>query len=228
MTSPGSPAPATAVRSINKRVLDPGERVAEVLFGLIMVLTFTGSLSIAEAGRDDIRAMLIGALGCNIAWGIIDAIFYLMGCFAERARNLGTYRALRQAADPAAARRLIAEALPPVLASVLAPEELERARQRLQALPEPSEHARLSASDWRGACGVFFLVFLSTFPVAVPFLVMQSAPVAMRVSNGVAVVMLFVAGIAYGQLVGRSPWVFGISMVALGSALVALTIALGG
>ena len=38
-----------------------------------MVLTFTGSLSVAEAGRDDVRTMLIGALGCNLAWGIIDA-----------------------------------------------------------------------------------------------------------------------------------------------------------
>ncbi len=61
----------------SKRVLDPVERVSEVLFGLIMVLTFTGSLSVAKAGRDDIRTMLIGALGCNIAWGIIDGVLYL-------------------------------------------------------------------------------------------------------------------------------------------------------
>jgi VIT family len=210
------------------RVLDPTERTAEVLFGLIMVLTFTGSLSVAEAGRAEIRTMLIGALGCNLAWGVIDGVLYLMGALAERARNLETYRAVRQAADPGEARRLIAEALPPVLASVLVAEELERARQRLQGLSEPSEHARLSLSDWRGACGVFLLVFLSTFPVAVPFLVMQTTAAAMRVSNGVAVVMLFAAGIAYGRLVGRSPLAFGISMVALGSALVALTIALGG
>jgi len=52
-----------------KRVLEPNERISEVLFGLIMVLTFTGSLSVAESGRDDVRAMLIGALGCNLAWG---------------------------------------------------------------------------------------------------------------------------------------------------------------
>ena len=60
----------------SKRVLEPHERISEVLFGLIMVLTFTGSLSVAQAGRDDVRAMLIGALGCNLAWGIIDAVFY--------------------------------------------------------------------------------------------------------------------------------------------------------
>ena len=54
-----------------RRVLTPNERISEVLFGLIMVLTFTGSLSVAEAGREDIRTMLIGALGCNLAWGLI-------------------------------------------------------------------------------------------------------------------------------------------------------------
>ena len=66
-------------------MLDPSERTAEVLFGLIMVLTFTGSLSAAEAGPDDIRAMLIGALGCNIAWGIIDGL--ATTCLVERRSN---------------------------------------------------------------------------------------------------------------------------------------------
>ena len=70
-----------------KRVLEPIDRVSEVLFGLIMVLTFTGSLSVAEAGRDDVRTMLIGALGCNLAWGIIDGVLYLMGCLAEKGRG---------------------------------------------------------------------------------------------------------------------------------------------
>ena len=55
-----------------------------MLFGLIMVLTFTGSLSVAEADRDDVRTMLIGALGCNLAWGIIDGVLYLMGSLAEK------------------------------------------------------------------------------------------------------------------------------------------------
>src|SRR5262247_2167015 len=94
----------------SKRVLEPHERVAEVLFGLIMVLTFTGSLSVAEAGRNDVRAMLIGALGCNLAWGLIDGILYLMGCLAEKGRSLVTFRAVRRATDPQEAHRLIADA----------------------------------------------------------------------------------------------------------------------
>jgi hypothetical protein len=75
---------------------------------------------------------------------------------------------------------------------------------------------------------VFLLVFLSMFPVAIPFIVMQNATAAMRASNAIAIGMLLIAGAAYGRIVGRSPWLFGISMVALGSVLVALTIALGG
>jgi hypothetical protein len=168
------------MRASGARVLDPAERISEVLFGLIMVLTFTGSLSIADAGRDDVRLMLIGALGCNLAWGLIDAVLYLMGCLAERARD----------------------------------REFGR--------------ARLTSPDWRGAGAVFLLVFLATYPVAVPFLLVDSVATAMRLSNGVAVVMLFVTGFAYGRLVGHRPAAWGVSMVALGSVLVALTIALGG
>jgi VIT1/CCC1 family predicted Fe2+/Mn2+ transporter len=212
----------------SRRVLEPSERISEVLFGLIMVLTFTGSLSVAEAGREDVRAMLVGALGCNLAWGIIDAIFYLMGSLAEKGRSLAIFRAVRTAADPRQARRLIEESLPSVIAAVVQPSEIDAVHQRLQALPEPPGPARLNGTDWRGASGVFLLVFLSTFPVAVPFIVMQDALRAMRVSNAVAVAMLFVAGAAYGRVVGRSSWLLGVAMVALGSVLVAFTIALGG
>ena len=84
----------------SRRVLEPDERIAEVLFGLIMVLTFTGSLSVAEADRADVRTMLIGALGCNLAWGIIDAVLYLMGSLSEKGTGLLTFRAVRKATDP--------------------------------------------------------------------------------------------------------------------------------
>ena len=216
-----------AIKS-SKRVLDPIDRVSEVLFGLIMVLTFTGSLSVAEAGRDNVRTMLIGALGCNLAWGIIDAVFYLMGCLAEKGRGLLTFRAVRKATDAKEAQRLIAGALPSVVAAVLQPAELEAMHQRLKGLPEPPEQARLSKDDWLGSVGVFLLVFLSTFPVVVPFIFMRNAGPALRVSNAVAIVMLFLTGYAFGRITGRNPWLLGIMMVVLGLILVGLTIALGG
>lgn len=220
--------PEASTEKSSKRVLEPIDRVSEVLFGLIMVLTFTGSLSVAEAGRDDVRVMLMGALGCNLAWGIIDGVLYLMGCMAEKGRELLTFRAVRKATDSIEAQRLIADSLPPVIASILQPEELERMSLRLRELPEPRDQARLSREDWLGAVGVFLLVFLSTFPVVIPFLFMHNAGPALRASNAVAIGMLFLTGYFFGRISGRHPWLVGISMVVLGLILVGLTMALGG
>ncbi len=212
----------------SKRVLDPIDRLSEALFGLIMVLTFTGSLSVAEGGRESVRTMLVGALGCNLAWGIIDGVFYLMGCTAERGKALLTLRAIRDAADPGAARRLIAGAVPSAVASILQQDDLERIRQRLKGLPEPPDRVRWRRDEWRGALGVFGLVFLSTFPVTIPFIFMRDVTRALRVSNAVAIVLLFLIGYAFGRSAGRRPIVNGIVMVVLGFILVGMTIALGG
>jgi len=101
-------------------------------------------------------------------------------------------------------------------------------RQRLLDTGPPPHVARLTRSDWRGAAGVFLLVFLSTLPVAVPFIVMEDPMAALRASNAVAILMLFAAGVAYGSVVERTRWLLGIGMVFLGAVLVALTIVLGG
>lgn len=212
----------------SKRVLEPSDRIAEVLFGLIMVLTFTGSLSVAEAGQAEVRTMLIGALGCNAAWGVIDGVLYLMGCLAEKGRGLMILHAVRNSTDPQEAQQLIADALPSVVASVLQPTELEAMLQRLKQLPEPPDRGHLNKDDWLGAGGIFLLVFLATFPVVIPFIVMPDAGRALRVSNGIAILMLFGAGYAYGKCVERGPWLMGIAMVILGAVLVGLTMALGG
>lgn len=211
-----------------KRVLEPIERISEVLFGLIMVLTFTCSFSVAESGRAETRTMLLAALGCNLAWGIIDAIMYLMGCLAERARLLGALRAVRAAGDPQKGQRLIANALPPVVAAGLEAPELERIRQKLQQMPEPPAHPRLTKTDWLGAAAVFLLVVISTFPVVLPFIFMQHVMRAQRVSNAIAVGMLFLTGYAFGRCTGYHPRTMGLVMVILGSVLVGITILLGG
>ena len=85
---------------LRNRLLDPIERVSEILFGLIMVLTMTGTLSVVSGGRAEVKTMILGALGCNLAWGIIDAGLYLMGCLGERGRNLLKLGAVRQTNDP--------------------------------------------------------------------------------------------------------------------------------
>jgi VIT1/CCC1 family predicted Fe2+/Mn2+ transporter len=172
--------------------------------------------------------MLVGALGCNLAWGIIDGVFYVMGCLAERGHDLLTFRAVRREPDPQKAQELISDALPPVVASVLRPAELDTMRQRLKELPEPPDRARLPKEAWLGALGVFLLVFLSTLPVVLPFTFMKDITLALRVSNGIAIAMLFLMGHAFGRMTERRPVWTGFFMVVLGAILVGATIALGG
>src|SRR5215831_21357838 len=102
-----------ASASSRGHVLDPMERISETLFGLIMALTFICSLGIATADNIKIQTLLIGALGCNLAWGIVDGGLYLLARINERGGNILTLRAIRQAADPEIARRVLADALPP-------------------------------------------------------------------------------------------------------------------
>jgi VIT1/CCC1 family predicted Fe2+/Mn2+ transporter len=135
---------------------------------------------------------------------------------------------VRRAKDPSKAQRVIADALPPLVASVMQPAELEQIRVRLNALPEPPERASLRKDDWLGAFAVFLLVFLSTFPVVIPFIFMRSAGPALRVSNAIAIALLFLLGVTFGRMTRRSPWLVGIVMVVLGLILVGITMALGG
>ena len=120
------------------RVLNPLERFSEIVFGLIMVLSFTGALSVAEVGREDIRIMLFGAIGCNLAWGIIDAAFYLINCLTERGRNATILRSVQRATNHTHAQRIIADALPEPVATALQPTDFERVREHLSRLPTPN------------------------------------------------------------------------------------------
>jgi hypothetical protein len=211
-----------------KRVLDPMERISETLFGLIMALAFTCTLGVATADSIKVHTMLGAALGCNLAWGIIDAGVYLLARVNDRGRKILTLRAMRQAPDLETAQRIIADALPPLLASVFPAEQLESMRQKLHHLPDPSQRPKLTQRDWIGALGLCLLSFFSTFPIVIPFIFMSDARSALRVSNVVAIVMLFFCGYAFGYRSGLRPWAAGLSIVAFGSALVGVAIALGG
>ena len=88
-------------------LLDPMERIAEVLLGVIMTLTFTCTLAVETADRLQVRTMLIGALGCNLAWGIIDGGVYLITRINTESRKVATVLAIREAADGSAARQIL-------------------------------------------------------------------------------------------------------------------------
>jgi hypothetical protein len=211
-----------------ERVLDPISRISEIIFGVLMALSFTGSLNVATAGREEVRTMMLTALGCNLAWGLVDAVMYLMATLTGRARNLTLLHRVRGAVDPQEAHSTIAEALPGRLGEAIGAEGLEDMRRRLAVLPDPPARAHLLGDDFLGALGVFLLVVLSTFPIVVPFMFISGMALAMRVSNAVALVLLFIGGYRLGHYAGGVAWRTGLAMAAVGAVLVSIIMALGG
>lgn len=209
-------------------VLNLVDRTAEVLFGLIMVLTFTGTISVATDGRGEIRELLWAALGCNVAWGIVDAIMYLMNVLLERGHAITAIQKINRATSPESSREVLKAELHPLMISLLTDAELDQLAGRIKKLTEPTKKNLLTGADLLACLQIFFLVFLCTLPVALPFAFMTEVSAAMRVSNGVAILMLFIGGYVLAGYAGFRRIITAMAYVLIGVLLVALTMALGG
>jgi len=208
-------------------VLSPIDRVCEICFGLFMALTFVGAVSAATAEKSAGRLMFNAALGCNLAWGLADAVMYLVRTLTQRARRLRLALAIRAETDPAKGVRLLKAELSGVMRTLVSDTELEVVRARLGALPVLPAKPCLLPSDYVAAASIFTFVVLATFPVALPFLLL-AMPSALFVSRALTLIMLFGCGLALGRHAGGAGWSSGIAMTVLGVALTATIIALGG
>lgn len=208
-------------------VLEPIDRITEVIFGLLMAMTFIGSLSVATAGREDARLMLVAAFGCNLAWGLADAVIYLLRTWTERTRSRTLLTRL-QAAPSSQGRKLISDALPERVSLALDEDGLEMLRARMLrdvARPMPP---RLGLDDFKAAMATFLLVVLATFPMVIPFLLIDTTATAIRVSHLVALAMLYLAGWLLARYSGGRTQLTGVVLAGVGALLILAIIALGG
>ena len=213
------------------RYLDPASRLGEILFGLIMVLTVTLTASlVVDEGRKGATELLVAAIGCNVAWGFIDAVMFLMSCITVRSEKAKLVVAVQRAADPGTALSLIEEGIEPELQSMLNPGD-EKAFSR-SILPHISRaratKPSLTSGDLYGAFACFILVFVSCLPASIPFLIFSDPQFALRVSNCLLLVLLFLVGRKWAEYVGLSKLLAGSTMVLIGLALVGVAILLGG
>lgn len=208
--------------------LNPIDRTSEVLFGLIMVLSFTGAISVATDGRQEIRELLWAALGCNLAWGLVDAIMFIMNALLERGHNLTILKKVIQAGSKEASRMALKEELPPLVAALISDDEVDRMNHRLKNITAPTKGHLFTWTDLIVGLEIFLLVFLCTLPVALPFAFFNEASIALRVSNGVAVLLLFIGGYILAGYAGFHRFATAVIYVGIGLLLVALTLVLGG
>ena len=196
-----------------------------------MVLTCTlGASLIVGIDRDTLRTTLIAALGCNIAWGVIDAALYIMGNAFVRSRNSRLMQAIRSAPDAAAALVLVKQAMEPRIGSHGRDEDRAQLYRSLRNIVAHADTkaGMVTADDFRSAIAVFVLVVVAALPSAVPFLLIGDAQLALRVANVVQVALLFVVGFYWARSVGGSGWGAGLVAMLCGTLLVVIAIVLGG
>lgn len=209
--------------------LDEAGRLGEVLFGLIMALGFTASARLGFEEADN-RELFVAILGCNVAWAIVDGVMYVLTEVFERARKVRVARDVRASTSEQEAIEAIACELEPPLAAVSRPEhrhELYRHVLATMRSTEPAD-AGVQKEDLLGGAAVALLIILATIPVVAPYLLGLDPAVAVRLSNGVAIAMMFGLGVRWARITGESPLRIGLGLMALGMVLVAITIVLGG
>ena len=210
------------------RHLDPADSMGELIFGLIMVLTFTLGARLLDPEATD-GSLILAAIGCNLAWGIIDAVLYVLGRIYERHRIANIVRALRRS-EGLDALPIVENELGGELARKVDDAERERFYLAVAeaARRHPLARVRVHAEDVKGALIVFLLVFGTAFPAALPFLAIEDPVMALRSSNALLVALLFLVGYRWGQYVGARPWLAGSLVMGLGASLALLAIPLGG
>jgi hypothetical protein len=208
-------------------LLSPAQRASEIVFGVIMALSITAAISVGGVSRDTTRELLLAALACNVAWGMVDAAMYLINTLVDRARRRKVARDLLQTSTDENFLALLVQTSDVEMARTLSHGGARNLRRWLEryghALP-----SGLRLDDWLAALQIWLLVFASTLPLVVPFLVVDEPRVALRLSQVIAIAMLFGLGIGLGRWVGAKPVAFGVSFAAVGAAITGACIALGG
>ena len=213
------------------RYLDPSESLLEILFGLIMALTMTaGARLVADPATLDAGQLIAALAGCNVAWGFIDAVFYLAGSIFNRNRRLELVRRLQATREEGEAIALIRDEFG------LQREPRMRAEDKAvfyRSMVKMLRHAdtrraRFTRSEFAAAFIIFVLVSLTAVPGLIPLAVMSDVGMALRVANGLQVVLLFYVGYKWSRYSGSNPWRGAAMIGVMAIVLVLVSVALGG
>lgn len=211
--------------------LSPGERLGELLFGLIMTLSFTigaGFLVGTQEGASP--ALLLATIGCNVAWGIIDGALLILGRVFDRSRLQRLGRAIAAHPIEREAQKLVADEFDDMLAPITSPARLQAlyedivARLRNGVPPRPL----LRRTDFHAAIAVFCSVMVASLPAVLPYFFITDPWIALRASNALLIGMMFWVGYRWAGYTSLNRLAAALSLTAFGILLVLIAIPLGG
>lgn len=213
------------------RHLDPADSLGELLFGLIMSLTLTLGVRLLTQRPDiDPHQLVVALVGCNVAWGIIDAVLYLLGSVFGRNKRVQFVRRLKTARDQAESMEIVRDEFGLEDEPNMSDEDRAAFHRVILDIMRRAgtKRARLRLQDLQAAMVITLLVSLTALPGVLPFLFLEDGYLALRLANTIQVGLLFFVGYRWAEHTGANPWRTGLGVVALGVTMVLVAIALGG
>jgi hypothetical protein len=218
-------------------LLDPIDRLAETIYSILILLTFTLAFRIfrldpGEAvSAEYVNELLIAAFLATVAWGVIDGIVYVLTEVLERGERRRILWYIQSADTEEEATKVVADELDFIL------EPITRESQRAMLYKDMLEHlhdsepqpVRLKREDFVGALACVLVAIIAVLPALAPFAFFRDDyALAIRASNIVSFGVLFYAGYEWGKYTGANPWKIGLVLVLIGMLLVAIAIPFGG
>lgn len=218
-------------------LLDPIDRLAETIYSILVLLTFTLAFRIFNLGPGQVvtdeyvNELLVAAIIAIIAWGTIDGIVYVLTEVFARGEK---HRVLWKI-DTAETHDQAIEAIADEVEFILEPITSEDQRAALyedileQLRGSEPQPVRLKREDLTGGLASILIAFLAVLPSLIPFAIFRNDyALAIRMSNIVSFGVLFYSGYEWGRYTGTNPWQTGLLLVLVGVVLVAIAIPFGG
>lgn len=221
------------------RVLDPIDRLSETIFSVLILLTFTMAYRVfwlrsdpyEPISPDYLVDLFLAALGATLAWGVIDGVIYALLAVFERGEKHRFLAGVQAAGTRDEGLQAVADEFDYML------EPITGAEQRRLLYADVLAHLRnsrpqpvmLTREDLYGAFACVAVALLAVLPSLVALVLLRDYSwAAIRTSNFISVVVLFVTGFRWGRYSGGSPIKTGLLLAAIGVALAAIAIPLGG
>jgi len=210
--------------------LDPTERLDELLFALIMVLSITLCVGLATDQDTSALQVVLAIVGCNLAWGLIDGCMHIVTQMFDRSCKARLVQTLRSCSSESERVAAVGGVLDGQLSALTSTDERSalytQIARRLRGADV--QRTRVAAEDVYGGLAIVWLMVLATLPAIAPFLCFADRFLAARVSNGLVLLTLFGVGYGLARSIHANPWTLGLSTVAFGLAMVFIVVLLGG
>jgi hypothetical protein len=219
-----------------ERHLDPLDTLLAAVYGTMIVMMFTISVHLyspemaAQPTRSDVHSLFGAAVTSALTWAFIDAVIYLIGSMAERDQTGRFIRAVQKAPSREDAVVEVTELLGDRLYDVTDDAERTVLASAIvnQLNKRTPQTGGITRDDLLAAFALFTAMAAGTLPMSLPLLLIPDPDSAIRMSNAVAILSLFVMGYLWARYAGVRPVRTGLIIAMVGTLLVFVAILFGG